>query len=123
MSEISRTFLFALSLVGVALAYGTASVAQTVPAAAPPGATPAESVSARLDRAYAEYHEALKRYEDAQKRVENGREPLPGERIGLAGGGSRLRPEYFERQDELARNHDAARAKLEEARARWNALR
>ena len=36
-----------------------------------------------------------------RSRRERGIEPLPGERLGIAGGGSRLAPAYFERQARL----------------------
>ncbi len=34
----------------------------------------------------------------AKERLENGKEPLPGERTGTAGGGSRLNEQYWARQ-------------------------
>ena len=47
--------------------------------------------------------------QDAEKRLEEARQVRPGDRIGTAGGGSRLTPEYHERV------HDAE-AKVEQAR-------
>lgn len=48
----------------------------------------------------------------AIKAQETGVEPLPSERLGTAGGGSRLSPAYFARQDALAKAVSEARAKL-----------
>lgn len=53
--------------------------------------------------------EALRQAEAA---AANGKEPLPGERIGTAGGKSRLTESYFLRQKRLQDNVDTARAKL-----------
>ena len=44
-----------------------------------------------------------------------GVEPLPGERQGTAGGGSRLTEDYFERQRKLEANVEAAKRRLQEA--------
>jgi hypothetical protein len=51
----------------------------------------------------------------ARRQLELGREPLPGERRGLAGGGSRLTPEYESRIAGLERNVAAAEEKLKKA--------
>ncbi len=51
----------------------------------------------------------------ARRMLELGREPLPGERRGLAGGGSRLTPEYESRIAGLERGVAAAEAKLKQA--------
>lgn len=115
--------MLALSLAGVTMTHGAPVLAQKPPAAAAPSAPQSDNISQTLDRAYAAYLEANRRFETAQKRADEGREPLPGERVGLAGGGSRLRPEYFERQQKLKRDLETARVRLEDARARWNALR
>jgi predicted YcjX-like family ATPase len=122
VSKNPGKFVFALSLAGVMTTHAAPVLAQTPPAAAP-SAPQSESTSQTLDRAYAAYVEANRRFETAQKRVAEGRESLPGERAGLAGGGSRLRPEYYERQEKLKQDLEAARAGLEDARGRWNALR
>jgi hypothetical protein len=60
-----------------------------------------------------EAEQALKTAEDAKRA---GEEPLPGERIGTAGGGSRLTDEYFERQKQLEQRVEEARRELSEAR-------
>ncbi len=51
----------------------------------------------------------------AKRRLELGREPLPGERRGLAGGGSRLTPEYEARIAAMERDVAATEAKLKKA--------
>ncbi|UCH47090.1 MAG: DUF4124 domain-containing protein [Betaproteobacteria bacterium] len=42
--------------------------------------------------------QAERRLAEAKATLENGKEPLPGERIGTAGGASRLTEAYFQRQ-------------------------
>ena len=61
--------------------------------------------------ALAHAREALKKAEAAR---EAGKEPLPGERLGTAGGGSRLTDAYFARQKSLEGAVDAARKRVEE---------
>jgi hypothetical protein len=51
----------------------------------------------------------------ARRKLELGREPLPGERRGLAGGGSRLTPEYEARIAALEREVAAIEASLKKA--------
>ena len=51
----------------------------------------------------------------AKRKLELGREPLPGERRGLAGGGSRLTPEYEARIAAMERDIAATEAKLKSA--------
>ena len=51
----------------------------------------------------------------AKRKLELGREPLPGERRGLAGGGSRLTPEYEARIAAMERDVAATEAKLKSA--------
>lgn len=55
---------------------------------------------------------------DAEAARLAGKEPLPGERIGTAGGASRLNESYFERQRSLDAAVEKARADLENARGR-----
>jgi len=99
----------------------------------PPGRTPpapalseadrkvleqANQRAAALDRASADIvaaHEALRA---AEARRDAGVEPLEGERQGR-----RHRPEYWQRQQALARDVATARARLDDALARRNALR
>lgn len=54
----------------------------------------------------------------AKRKLELGREPLPGERRGLAGGGSRLTPEYEARIAAQEREVAAIEAKLKDAYAK-----
>jgi len=51
----------------------------------------------------------------ARRKLELSREPLPGERRGLAGGGSRLTPEYEARIAAMEREVAATEAKLKGA--------
>ena len=53
--------------------------------------------------------EALRKAEEA---LANGKEPLPGERIGTAGGQSRLNDSYWDRQNRLQKDIDKARDKI-----------
>jgi len=62
--------------------------------------------------------EAQARLSRVRERKEAGREPLPGERLGNAGGGSRLAPDYFARQDALETQLKQAQAALSEASRR-----
>lgn len=48
---------------------------------------------------------------------EAGKEPLEGERIGTAGGGSRFTEGYWERQKKMDADIDALRKELDKARA------
>ena len=54
----------------------------------------------------------------AKRRLELGREPLPGERRGLAGGGSRLTEEYEARIAGLEREVAMTEARLKDAYAK-----
>jgi len=54
---------------------------------------------------------ALRQAEDA---LASGKEPLPGERIGTAGGSSRLNDAYWARQNRLQQNVDSARRRLDD---------
>ncbi len=76
-----------------------------------------------IDAAMKEIASAESTLQAAKRRLEAGREPLPGERLGLAGGGSRLSPEYDERIAGLEREVAAAEARLQKAYAARNAAR
>ena len=78
---------------------------------------------AALDRAYDEVLVARKLLLEAEERRQAGTDPLPGERLGIAGGGSRLSPAYFARQEQLGKDVDEARARLDKAYRRWNEVR
>jgi len=54
---------------------------------------------------------------DAEEAQVAGKEPLPGERIGTAGGPSRLNDSYWTRQRSLGDAVEKARRDLEEARS------
>jgi Domain of unknown function (DUF4124) len=71
--------------------------------------------SANASNQQAQLDEARRQLKQAEAGREAAREPLPGERTGLAGGGSRLNEAYEQRQ----KNLDAA---LEAARKRVNDL-
>lgn len=75
--------------------------AASAPASAPASAERAEQAQSKLKA--------------AQRAAESGQEPLLGERLGTAGGGARLAPVYFERQERLANELAQARAAFEAA--------
>jgi hypothetical protein len=75
----------------------------------------AERRSAALDDADTRIKAAAQALNEAEERQQKGIEPLPGDRLGNAGGNSRLAPRYFSRQQDNAADVDAARANLEEA--------
>lgn len=54
--------------------------------------------------------------EKAQRTLKEGTEPLPGERIGTAGGKSRLKDSYHERQTANQHAVERAKAAVKEAR-------
>ena len=60
--------------------------------------------------------DARKQLEQAEAAREAGREPLPGERQGIKGGGSRLTDAYQERQKSLDDAVEAARKRVSENR-------
>ncbi len=76
-----------------------------------------------IDAAMQEIDAAERAVQVAKRRLELGREPLPGERLGLAGGGSRLSPEYEARVAGLEREVTDAESRLTKAHAARNAAR
>ncbi len=62
-----------------------------------------------------EVDEARKQLQRAEAALEAGKEPLPGERLGIVGGGTRLTDEYWARQKKLEQAVESARARLEKA--------
>jgi Domain of unknown function (DUF4124) len=66
---------------------------------------------------------AQKALQHAEQALRKGRVPLPGERRGLAGGGSRLDASYFARIKRLEDAVDAARQRLDRAYQARNDLR
>jgi hypothetical protein len=87
--------------------------------------TPGESQTLRQmqgaregrEGAEARMQKAQKALEDAEAARAAGVEALPGERIGTAGGASRLTESYDARQRQLADAVERARRELEQARA------
>jgi hypothetical protein len=65
----------------------------------------------------AQIQEAQKALKDAEAAQLAGKEPLPGERTGTAGGASRLEESYFARQQALEAAVVAARKRLDELAA------
>ena len=57
--------------------------------------------------------QAEKALRQAEEALASGKEPLPGERIGTAGGSSRLNDAYWARQNRLQQNVDSARRRLD----------
>lgn len=57
--------------------------------------------------------QAERQVANAKSALENGKEPLPGERIGTAGGASRLTEAYFQRQDANERAVEKAQKDLD----------
>ena len=75
--------------------------ARPVAPAVPPGRTP-------------EAQDAYVALKNAEAALQAGREPLPGERQGTAGGGTRLTEAYFARQKSLEDAVAAARKRVDE---------
>jgi hypothetical protein len=78
----------------------------------------AERRSAALDRATDDIISSSRVLREAEERRERGIEPLEGERMGR-----RFRPEYWQRRQGEEQQVMAARARLDDALARRNALR
>ena len=76
-----------------------------------------------LDTADASIKSAQQELDNAKAALEAGREPQPGERIGIAGGGSRLNEAYEQRIKGLEDAVAAAQKRLDEALAARNAAR
>jgi hypothetical protein len=83
----------------------------------------AQTRSEELERAHAEVIAAQKALEEARRKREAGVEALPGERLGIKGGGSRFGDAYFERQKRLEDEVRAAEERLARAYQRWNELK
>ena len=78
-----------------------------------------ESEWRRVDREILSTQRELTR---AENTLQKGRTPLPGERRGNAGGGSRLTNAYFERLRQEELRVEQARERLDKAYAARNAL-
>jgi hypothetical protein len=94
----------------------------TPAASARPGAA-AEAVPQTLEAAMAEISDAERELAVARRRLETGLEPLPGERLGTAKGGSRLSPDYERRLAALEREVAEAETRAKRAYEARNALR
>ncbi|MBI4194047.1 MAG: DUF4124 domain-containing protein [Betaproteobacteria bacterium] len=106
---------------------GAKRVEKVVPPPPKPGitiVTPADKAradqaarqrTARTEALQRELEAARKQLQRAEAAREAGKEPLPGERLGTAGGTSRLTEPYFERQKKLEQAVEAARKRLEKA--------
>jgi len=66
---------------------------------------------------------AQKALADAESALQNGRTPLPGERRGNVGGGSRLTEAYFQRLKNLEAQVKQAKQRLDKAYEARNALK
>ncbi len=76
-----------------------------------------------LDDATMNLMRAESKLEDAKMRQQAGAEPLPGERTGNAGGGTRLNRAYQARQRALARDVTEAKEEVRQAITERDALR
>jgi hypothetical protein len=89
------------------------------------GTTPREAAALeQLEKGRQQREVTDDRVSNAEKAVRSaeaardaGKEPLPGERIGTAGGASRLTDAYLQRQKSLEENVENARRSLDQARS------
>jgi hypothetical protein len=79
--------------------------------------------SAAFDKARADLAAAQAELAAARQRLADGAEPQPGERVGTAGGASRLGEAYFERQAALERAVKDAETRVSQAQRQVNDLR
>lgn len=79
--------------------------------------------SAELDKAYEEARAAQIALQEAEKRRDAGVEPLAGERVSSAAGGTRPTDQYLGRQAMLEQEVEFARRRYEAALKRWNDLK
>ncbi len=70
---------------------------------------------AAVNRGERELDDARRQLQQAEAAREAGKEPLPGERIGIAGGGSRLTEAYHARQKSLDDAVETARKRVSDA--------
>jgi hypothetical protein len=81
---------------------------------------PADNRAQRLREATREVDVATQALAQARAQLEAGKEPLPGERTGTAGGGSRLNDDYWARQAANEQAVAKAQARLDAAVAARN---
>lgn len=91
-------------------------------------AVPCAAQESALDRAYTEVVAARAALQKAEEARKAGEEPREGERQGIVAPPSqrqrsRLGEDYWKRQKQLESQVEAARARLDGALKRWNALR
>lgn len=79
----------------------------------------AKAAADGVDAAYAMVVSARQQLQQAEQALQAGLTPLPGERLGLVDGGTRLSPAYWARVDKLRQNVEAARDRLERANNAW----
>ena len=89
----------------------------------PPNPPAAPRAADPLSAAEAELREARKSHDEARQARDRGKEELPGERLGTAGGGTRLSDAYWSRQKALEDAVGAAEKRVQAAQQRFNALR
>jgi flagellar motility protein MotE (MotC chaperone) len=77
----------------------------------------------QFQRASADLNEARGRLAAAERQLADGKEPLPGERTGNVGGGSRLNELYWQRQAANEAAVAQARTEVQQAEAAVNQLR
>ena len=111
------------------------TIAPPAPVSAPPAPAPVESREpaaadkaapdrfARLRAADAEVNAATQALGTAQAQLASGKEPLPGERTGTVGGGSRLNESYWARQADNEQAVARAQARLDRAVQERNSAR
>lgn len=83
----------------------------------------AKKLEQSWNRVDAKISAAIRDLHKAEAALKTGRAPQPGERLGNAGGGSRLTQGYFDRLHALEKNIDHARHTLDNAYQERNALR
>lgn len=83
----------------------------------------AKKLERSWNRVDAKISVALRDLHKAEAALKTGRAPQPGERLGNAGGGSRLTQAYFDRLQALEKKIDQAKLALDNAYQERNALR
>ena len=83
----------------------------------------ADTLEQQWKRVDQEIKEAQVGLQNAEKALEKGRTPHPGERLGAAGGGSRLTQAYFDRIRNLELAVGQAKQRLDQAYGARNNLR
>ncbi len=94
-----------------------------ISAPTPPGSPAAAPRQQAADAADAQVKAAQQELQAAKAALEAGGEPQEGERIGIAGGGTRLTDAYFQRIKSLEAAVAAAQKKLDDAYANRGSAR